>query len=127
MAAVIYLDTHVVVWLYAHGAQYLSERVKKLIDESDLLISPVVLLELQLLQEIGRTSVPGSAVVGELKEKIGLGICEEPFWPVVEAASKEGWTRDPFDRIIVGHAALREAPLATKDQTIRDHYSRAVW
>jgi PIN domain nuclease of toxin-antitoxin system len=39
----------------------------------------------------------------------------------------QSWTRDPFDRIIVSQAALRNAPLVTRDQVIRDHYSQAVW
>ncbi len=123
----IYLDTHVAVWLYAREIQLLSERAKKLMDENELLISPIVLLELQFLREIGRTAVSGITVLQELKGTIGLRVCEEVFESVVEAASKENWTRDPFDRLIVGHAALRDSPLLTKDQTIREHYSRATW
>ena len=39
----------------------------------------------------------------------------------------ESWTRDPFDRMIVAQAALREAPLLTKDRVLHEHYDRAVW
>lgn len=42
----IYLDTHVVVWLYAFGAEKLSKRARELMEQpSSLLISPMVLLE----------------------------------------------------------------------------------
>jgi len=37
------------------------------------------------------------------------------------------WTRDPFDRLIVAHAAANDARLLTKDEKIRRHYKRAVW
>jgi len=37
------------------------------------------------------------------------------------------WTRDPFDRLIVGLAALAGSALLTKDRTIRKHYRKATW
>src|SRR6266446_4317453 len=36
-------------------------------------------------------------------------------------------TRDPFDRIIVGQAALQQRTLVTKDCAMRDHYPYALW
>ena len=50
----IYLDSHVVVWLSAGQVNKLSAIAKTQIDENDLLISPMVLLELKFLHEIGR-------------------------------------------------------------------------
>jgi PIN domain nuclease of toxin-antitoxin system len=66
-------------------------------------------------------------IIGELAEDIGLRVCELPFSRVVECALAEKWIRDPFDRLIVGHAKANEAPLITKDANIRQHYRRAVW
>jgi len=40
----IYLDTHVVVWLYAGLVGKLSQPVKDLINDNELCISPVVRL-----------------------------------------------------------------------------------
>ena len=37
------------------------------------------------------------------------------------------WTRDPFDRIIVAQAKIRNSALVTRDREIRLHYSKAVW
>jgi hypothetical protein len=52
------LDTHVVVWLYAFGSKKLSEQACELLERSPkLLISPMVLLELEFLQEIGKLAV----------------------------------------------------------------------
>lgn len=46
--------------------------------------------------------------------------------PIIEAALEQPWTRDPFDRIVVAHAALRESPLVTRDRNVRGHYPQAV-
>jgi len=41
--------------------------------------------------------------------------------------AEKDWTRDPFDRIIVGNAAAENAVLITKDNSILEHYEHAVW
>jgi len=127
MAAMIYLDTHVVAWLYAARADLLSHRARKRIEENELLVSPMVLLELDFLREIGRISARGSMVYQNLHARIGLKLCGQPFQGIVESASSQDWTRDPFDRIIVGHAAASKKGLVTRDETIQQHYSRAIW
>jgi len=128
MAPVIYLDTHVAVWLYSSGAQSLSPRAAELIEESDdLRISPMVRLELQYLYEIGRVGEPAATVMDALHMSLGLAVCRAPFAAVVGAAEGLGWTRDPFDRLIVAQAALHGATLLTKDDDLHEHYAGAVW
>jgi PIN domain nuclease of toxin-antitoxin system len=129
MAAMIYLDTHVVFWLYAEGPDApLSATARTAIKESsDLRISPMVRLELQYLYEIERTGTPAGPILDELSPILGLRICEVPFAAVVQAAVTEGWTRDPFDRLIVSQAATNNAGLVTKDHIIRTHYPNAIW
>lgn len=52
----IYLNTHVVLWLYLRKGEGLSVRARQLIEyEPVILISPIILLELDYLHEIGRT------------------------------------------------------------------------
>jgi PIN domain nuclease of toxin-antitoxin system len=46
---------------------------------------------------------------------------------VVAGAAQVGWTRDPFDRLIVGQALLDGARLITGDATIRRHCRTATW
>ena len=48
----IYLDTHIVVWLYAGKVEKLSEPAKELINDHEVLISPVVRWELKYWFEI---------------------------------------------------------------------------
>lgn len=123
----IYLDTHVVVLLYAGHLGELTEKARAAIEENDLLVSPMVVLELQYLHEIGRLSVPAATIVGALAGEIGLKVCDQPFSRVAAAAIGETWTRDPFDRIIVGQARLRSLPLVSKDAQIKANYPKVVW
>jgi PIN domain nuclease of toxin-antitoxin system len=124
----IYLDTHVVVWLYAFGSKKLSEQACELIERSpNLLISPMVLLELEFLHEIGKLAVVPQALCGYLADRIALEICQREFQEVVRGAMQQSWTRDPFDRLITAQAALNDDVLITKDRSIRNHYHRATW
>ena len=123
----MYLDTHVVAWLYANQVDLLSERVRRCLEEQEIFVSPMVLLELDFLSEIGRISEGGSRIYENLHARIGLKVCPLEFSRVVEAASLQTWTRDPFDRVIVGHAAASGGELATRDEIIHRHYDRAVW
>ncbi len=47
----IYLDTHIVVWLFAGQIEKLSSRANVLLNENEILISPIIRLELQYLLE----------------------------------------------------------------------------
>src|SRR5262245_8585310 len=120
-AMTIYLDTHVVLWLYEGLLKKLTQTARRSIDECELLISPMVRLELQYLHEIRRSTQPANAILSELRAQIGLTVCELPFDQVVRKAAESTWTRDPFDRLIVASAACRNFRLLTKDVGIRRH------
>ena len=122
-----YLDTHVTLWLYAGETARISKRAADLINGEALLASPIVLLELQYLREIGRLAATPRAVVAELKRRVGPEIQNRPVDAIVEQAQDIHWTRDVFDRLIVAQAALDAAALVTTDRTIRKHYPKAVW
>jgi PIN domain nuclease of toxin-antitoxin system len=124
---VTYLDTHVVIWLYAGNASNLSRAAADIIQKDSLFISPAVLLELEFLHEIRRLTRTGQSMVGSLSTEIGLSVCQLPFADVVQDALEQKWARDPFDRLIVAHASANDAPLVTKDQKIRRHYRHAIW
>jgi len=123
----IYLDTHVVVWLYAGKIKKLSEQAKELINGHDVVISPVVRLELQYLFEIQRITDKANEIVSDLSDRIGLKMCDKNFNTIVSGALDFSWTRDPFDRIIVANAAVNHNILVTKDQNILENYEKAMW
>lgn len=99
MEALIHLDTHVVAWLFAGETKLLSTRARDSIERCSPRISPMVVLEL----------------------------CDLPFPRVIAAARGVAWTRDPFDRVIVGQALAADRPLVTKDRGIRRRLAETVW
>jgi PIN domain nuclease of toxin-antitoxin system len=123
----VFLDTHVVVWLFSGEAARLSRNAKATIEANDLVISPAVKLELTYLQEIGRLQAPADVMVRDLAVRIGMQVDGESFERIIEHALRSLWTRDVFDRIIVAHAQVNEETLLTKDAVIRKHYGKAVW
>jgi PIN domain nuclease of toxin-antitoxin system len=124
----IYLDTHVVLWLYLRRGEGLSERARHLIEyEPEILISPMVLLELDYLHEASRTTLGSASLFNYLHQQIGLQVCQKSFPDIVRSASELSWTRDPFDRLITAQSAIDRNKLITKDQIILDHYEHAVW
>ncbi|MDY0091684.1 MAG: PIN domain-containing protein [Candidatus Vecturithrix sp.] len=123
----IYLDTHVVVWLYLGDLLKFSTPAKTAINANELNISPIVALELTYLHEIGRLKPSTEVVLAYLANRLRLKCCDIPFEKVIASAMKQTWTRDPFDRIIVGHAAIKECDLVTKDEHIHNNYVHAIW
>ncbi len=123
----VYVDTHIVEWL-AQGKwkKSLTARAKRAIDKAEtVLVSPMVLLELEYLRETGRMSTPPADA---MLASLGFEICVLPFSRVAVAALRLGWSRDPFDRLIVANAFANSlAPLVTADKNIQKNYSNSIW
>ena len=127
MENVIYIDTHVVVWLYSGQLELFPLKSLEEIRNNDLYISPVVRLELQYLFEIGRIKEKPEKIIKSLTKEIGLKESDDSFSEIIEEAVNLNWTRDPFDRIIVAHADILAIRLLTKDQTILSNCNLAFW
>jgi PIN domain nuclease of toxin-antitoxin system len=127
MESVIHLDTNVVVWLYSGYLDQLSDTAKETIELNQITVSPMVVLELNYLNEIGRLRESASIVMNDLHDRIGLNIDPTSFALVVDVAAQMKWTRDPFDRLITAQAAVYKNILLTKDETIRKNYFNALW
>lgn len=109
-ALVILLDTNALIWLeQGHPrTRVLTTGGKR------LYISPASLLELQFLLEAGRIGLRGAAV-SDLVQRGPWLLDDPPAVKWFDAALDLGWTRDPFDRLLVAHARLRRWRLATAD------------
>ena len=127
-ALISYLDTHVVVFLHAGDVSRISGKAQNQIENTDLLISPMVLLELEMLYDKGTIKYSSSQILADLTQQIGLSVCQIPFAQIVRSAIAIEWTREPGDLLIVANAiANNQAPLVTKDERIRGGYSNAIW
>jgi len=120
------LDTHIVVALYQGKLAGLSSKALAAIDQEPLAMSPIVLLELELLHEIGRLRLGANPIADYLARELEVSVATERYAEVIAQALSLAYTRDPFDRLIVAHAALLKAPLLTLDETLHQHYARAL-
>lgn len=117
----IMLDTHIAAALYDGRTAGLSPKALRAIDREPALLSPAVVLELDLLHEIGRLRVGGAAIAKTLATQLSIHVASEKFADVAAAALGLAFTRDPFDRLIVAHAALLKAALVTHDGVLARH------
>ena len=125
---IAYLDTNALVWLSEGSLVGLSHKIDRLLEEGDLLFSPMVLFELELLYEIKRVKRPARDIQNKVEHELGVRLCDIPFAAIVSAALDEKWTRDPFDRLIVANAKANGfAWLISADELMRKHYPRTVW
>lgn len=123
----IFLDTHVVVWLYAGLTKKFGAAIRQQMNRSEIVVSPIVRLELQYLYEIKRTTENADEILTDLSQRIGLRVADNDFDAVIRRALGLSWTRDPFDRIITAQASLEDTPLISSDKNILDHYAYARW
>jgi PIN domain nuclease of toxin-antitoxin system len=124
----IYLDTHVLVWLDAKKHELFPKSVRKLLEgEEDLFVSPAVYLEIEYLYEAGKIREHAQTVFDSLLARTPLQFCRLSFADIARKAATLAWTRDPFDRLIVASALSADAVLLTKDQEILANYSKARW
>lgn len=124
----VYLDTNVVVWLVQGNLTRISQKARGALEDGELLISPMVLVELEYLYEIGRIRLSARDILSKIEHEIGVRVCDLPFPLVANLMLGEKWTRDPFDRMIVAQAKANGlAHLISADEEIARHYPRTLW
>lgn len=122
----VFIDTHIAVWLYNGNTQRFSPKARRAIDAHDIHISPTCKLELEYLREIGKITKGPGDILGILADSIDLSVDDISLDELMESAIGEKWTRDPFDRLIVAHAKKRKATLVSADRTIAKHYKKTL-
>jgi PIN domain nuclease of toxin-antitoxin system len=111
---VILLDTHALLWVHTG-----HRRTRALVaGVSRLHACPVSLLEIGFLVEAGRLRLRHGAEPKDLMADDRWLVDEPPCGPWFERALDLGWTRDPFDRLLVAHALVRRWKLATAGEVI---------
>lgn len=123
-----YIDTNIAIFLHSGNDARLTQRAIEQIESADLLVSAMVMLELEMLYEKNAVRFPASQILADLNQQIGVSVCQLPMAVVMNAALQVKWTREPGDRIIVANAiANNEAPLITSDRRIHEQYRNAIW
>jgi len=124
-----YFDTQVAMRLANADLAQISQTALDTIARTDLLISPMVLLELQYLFEFKKeTRLSAEDVQRKLEFELDVRVCGFAFRSIASVAAGQKWTRDPFDRMIVAHAKANGlSTLIAANRLIRQQYPRAVW
>ena len=110
----ILLDTNAIIWLHQGDSRAAPLTARS----TRLYASPASLLELQFLSESGRLRVRGGGPVEQLLQDDRWVLDNPASAAWFEKATLVGWTRDPFDRLLVAHARLRAWRLATGDRAL---------
>lgn len=121
-----HLDTHVALWLAAGERRRLRPAQVRL-RRGPVFVSSIVVVEMEILREIGRIRHAVSDVLEILAQEHGVEQAIGDLREIGRHARLLGWTRDPFDRLIVAHALANGAVLLTADATIREHCPQARW
>lgn len=116
----VLLDTHFLIWTTLQSEQL--ERFPWLSRYSPWGVSPVSLLEVQYLSEIGRVQLEHPQYMDALMQDPRFVVDEVPFVALIRRAIPLRWTRDPFDRLLAAHSLVRRVPLCTVDQVLVAHH-----
>ena len=112
--ALILLDTNALLWWHrGHRRAAVLKRLRGV-----AYMSPASMLELQFLLEAGKLRLLARGNLASLLDDERWLLDDPPSAAWFERARAETWTRDPFDRLIVAHAALRGWKLATGDAAL---------
>ena len=108
----ILLDTNAILWMLTGHARSAPLAVSR----ETLRLSPVSLLELKYLIEVGRLADPSGTALSQIRQDSRWRLDSPDSDRLFAAAVQVDWTRDPFDRLIVAHARCRRWRLATGDR-----------
>ena len=117
------LDTHFLIWVLAKANRL--RQFPWLDDYSPWGVSPISLLEVQIVSETGRIKLAANLANSVMTDSRFV-LDEVPSVTLVRKALGLTWTRAPFDRLIVAHSMARKLPLCSVDANIVENHPLIV-
>ena len=84
-----YLDTSVAVWLAQGDLTRITPIALNSIRSCNLLVSPMVALELAYLHEINRIRLTSQDVLLKLRAELGVEVCDTSFASLINIAANQ--------------------------------------
>ncbi|KAA3610716.1 MAG: PIN domain-containing protein [Calditrichaeota bacterium] len=123
----LFLDTHVIIWLYQRNKKPFSKNALKLLDLAELYFPSISFLEISFLNQLGKINFTAIEAQSDLTSNVNIVFARTDTFDLSKEASTMVWTRDPFDRLITAEASFHQAKLLTKDKLILKNYDNATW
>ena len=120
-------DTHTLVWALS-SPETLSARARKLLEESEVIVSVASLWELLLKKDR-----PDALLTDPLRwwqeyvDGPDIAVLGIRHSHVMQIGRLPEIHRDPFDRILVAQAAIERMTIVSKDQLLARYGVRVVW
>lgn len=114
------LDSHVVLWWLGMDSHKLRDPLRDTIAEAEaVFVSVATVWELEIKRSIGKLKLP----IDDWKrvEAAGLTFLPIELSDAIRAASLPIIHRDPFDRMMVAQALVRDLTLVTCDTRLLDY------
>lgn len=114
------IDTHIFIWIFSEPEK-LKPYIRAILDdpETRLIISPIVLYEIQQKKLLGKLDFEP-----DLEELLG-----EMYFDILDIKSTHTIAthdlpmihKDPFDRILIAQSVVEKIPLITADKEIKKY------
>lgn len=114
------LDTHIILWWFT-TPEKISKSAQKIIKDksSEVFLSSASFWEMAIKKNLGRLTLPHNLIEAAAAENFKiLPIMPEECLGIVDLPLIHN---DPFDRLLVIQAKLRDLVLITKDATIAEY------
>ena len=116
----VLLDTHFLLWIVQESHRL--DAYPWVFNYSPLCISPISIIELQFLAEVGKIKLDLNGLMNGLKQDHRFRLDDVPLMELVSEAVHLTWARDPFDRLLTAHSLARRLALCSVDSVIRQHH-----
>lgn len=120
----IFADTHVLAWL-ASGDKRLPVEPRERLFDQGFFISAATAFEYADLHKRGR--LPANAPLSRLLTEFETDVIDLPAITWTVAPELPAIHRDPVDRMLIAHALIAGATIASADRHIRRYPVKLLW
>ena len=123
-------DTHSLVWYFTENPR-LSRKALKVFEKTEkegtIIIPAVVLAEIMYIAKKGRITMSFAETVKKIEDSENFEITPLDL-TILKKANKIDYELEMHDSLIVATAMFFDAPILTKDQTIKEsNLCRVIW